>query len=91
MRHLRASGWTNDDIRFGVETLTRETDDGALVYRDVPDALEGLRSLTKAPSDWLARTRLVADDETHHLGFRALYSLAWLATQVNMDVMLGES
>jgi hypothetical protein len=87
VRHLRASGWADDDISFGVAALTRESDDGALLYR--ADALEGLRSLTQAPSGWFERTGLRADSDG--LGFGALCSLAWQASGNDVADMLRES
>ncbi len=91
LRHLRASGWTEDDMTFGIGALTRELAEGALVYRDPDSALEGLRSLTDAPPGWFERTGLRGDDEMHRLAFLALRSLGWLAAGVDVAVMLRAS
>jgi hypothetical protein len=79
IRHLRAAGWTNEDLAFGVEVLTRDTDGSQLVYRGHEGSLEGLRGAEDAPSGWHDRTGLHGEGAEQRLVLLALYAVAWLA------------
>lgn len=89
VRFLRASGWTDEDIRFGVEALGREHEPGTLVGHPQSVALAELRALTGAPPGWLDRTKLSSDDGWDLLGFRAIHALAWIASHIDVNVMLA--
>lgn len=87
VRYLRNAGWTDDDIRFGVDELGRTSDEGALVLRGTDQARGGLRA-ADAPAGWFERTGLRGTGEPEHLSFLALYALAWLAMSVDTETML---
>jgi hypothetical protein len=90
VRYLRASGWSDDDISFGIEALTREVDGHSLVCMGRDEAREGLRSLKDAPPGWFARTGMGGGEEAHRLGFLALNSLGWCALSPRTADLLGE-
>ena len=87
---LRASGWRDEDIVFGVEALKSEDERDALIYESWDVALAGLRALspTAAPAGWFERTGLL--DRSGELPFRALVSIAWLTQSVELSTMLRE-
>ncbi len=89
VRHLRSSGWRDDDITFGVEALIREAEGGQLVYLGPSLSVDGLRSLPAAPPGWFERTGVRRDDALQSLGCRALYALAWLAAGARARATLG--
>lgn len=85
VRYLREFGLSDDDIRFGVETLAHAPDGEApLVVTGHEDALQGL--IGAADAHWLRRAKLRTN--AGRLVFKALFALAWIEQHAPVAKML---
>jgi hypothetical protein len=87
VRFLREQGLTAPEIRQGIECLTREGDDGALVFLGIEAVRSGL--IAAAGQGWIPLTKL--SNGQGRLIPEALLALAWIERHAPIDRMLGSA